>query len=295
MTETKEIDRKRESVISHDIDDLNSRQSQRSRRLSRIISKFTTTAGNYSIQYNYQVISVVMMFLSVEACTLTTTQCQNGIQQYWVQSSAAAAVFGGSVVGQLTMGYAGDILGVNIAMIITQIIAVIFEILSAFLPSGNPNQIYVTLIVCRFFVGIGLGGIYPLGATMASFGNLYELFPKNPTKVARAFMWQIPGSVSPWIVAMIIVSFPYNSDTMWRVLLGIGAIPGIAVLLCAMFEWLFLEPYLPSPIEGGGPEGAIEESPTPPNLGCKLIGTGRYKYIYCTSTNNKSRWWLVFE
>jgi MFS family permease len=55
------------------------------------------------------------------------------------------------------MGYAGDVLGRNIAMTITLAIATISTLLSAAVPTGSPTAIYATIIIFRFFLGVGLG------------------------------------------------------------------------------------------------------------------------------------------
>lgn len=60
---------------------------------------------------NYQAISVALIVMSVEVCTKDQTdECKEGEQATWVHSSATAVVFAGSIVGQLTMGFAGDVL-----------------------------------------------------------------------------------------------------------------------------------------------------------------------------------------
>ena len=100
-------------------------------------------------------------------------------------------IFIGAIIGQLSMGFLGDFLSRNNAMACTLLIASISALLSAILPNGNASMticartfsqthslthsrhtyilatVYAIIIVCRLFLGVGLGGIYPLSATKA--------------------------------------------------------------------------------------------------------------------------------
>lgn len=78
-----------------------------------------TKIGNFRVQYNYQAISIALIVMSKHVCTGNLEDCKNGDQDAWVHSSATAAVFADSIVGQLTMGYAGDVLGRSNAMGLT--------------------------------------------------------------------------------------------------------------------------------------------------------------------------------
>ena len=66
------------------------------------------------------------------------------------------------------MGYLGDILDRNKAMTLTLSIACLAAISSAVLPRGSPTSVYIIIIICRFILGAGLGGVYPLSAAKAA-------------------------------------------------------------------------------------------------------------------------------
>ena len=74
----------------------------------------------------------------------------------------------GAIVGQLTMGYAGDVLGRNRALTLTLTIATISAMLSATASRGSATTIYSLICVFRFMLGVGVGGVYPLSATKAA-------------------------------------------------------------------------------------------------------------------------------
>lgn len=95
------------------------------------------------------------------------------------------------------MGYAGDLIGRNHAMTLTLGLVTFAATMSAIAPHGSPSSIYATIIVMRFLLGIGVGGVYPLSATKAAEdggarkgGDAVDL-----TAASWAFFWQVPGSM----------------------------------------------------------------------------------------------------
>lgn len=131
------------------------------------LSRAITSVGNFSIQYNFQAIAIALIVMSVEECTLNEEKCQEGKQSSWVTGTASATVFAGAMLGQLIMGYAGDILGRNKALTLTLTLASSAALFSAVLPNGSPQNVYITIIIFRFLLGAGLGGVYPLSAAKA--------------------------------------------------------------------------------------------------------------------------------
>lgn len=199
------------------------------------LSSLITKIGNFGVQYNYQAISIVLIIMSKEVCTDNLEDCKNGDQAAWVHSSATAVVFAGSIVGQLTMGYAGDVLGRSNAMGLTVFIAMLAALFSALIPMGSAEQIYSTIIACRFFLGIGLGGVYPLAATKAAEDG--SSGGTNPISTATSFFFQTPGSFTPWLLALIFTATHSMSTGMrWRLLLGLGSIPPCIVFICVLLE-----------------------------------------------------------
>lgn len=53
------------------------------------------------MQYNFQAISIALLVMSAEECTLDDDSCKDGDQAEWVQSVATATVFIGAITGQL--------------------------------------------------------------------------------------------------------------------------------------------------------------------------------------------------
>ncbi len=96
------------------------------------------------------------------------------------------------------MGYAGDVFGRNITMIATLSLVAVAALLSAIASTGHPTQVYSTIIVTRFFLGIGVGGVYPLSATKAAEDSKRGSNDKDEVDIGAAgfaFFWQVPGSM----------------------------------------------------------------------------------------------------
>jgi PHS family inorganic phosphate transporter-like MFS transporter len=189
------------------------------------------------VQYNFQSISIALITMSATVCTLDDDKCKDGDQATWVKSTASAVVFAGAVCGQLSMGYAGDVFGRNVALIMTLAMVGISAIVSA-TPTGSPSTIYTVIIIARFFLGFGAGGVYPLSATKAAEdGHGGGGDSVNVIAASKSFFWQVPGTMGPWFLAMI---FAYagglSADTQWRLLLALGAVPALTVVVLTGLE-----------------------------------------------------------
>jgi len=222
-----------EKIVARDYNSFGAKKKGKS-----LLSTLNTAVGNFSVQYNFQAISIALIVMAASVCTYTDDECKEGEQKPWVTSTATATVFIGAITGQLTMGYAGDVLGRNNAMTLTLAIASISALLSAVTPQGSPSNIYVAIIICRFMLGIGVGGVYPLSAIKAAEDGGKADGGVDIYAAAFAFFWQVPGSMTPWLLALI---FSYEGDNMstdmkWRLLLGLGSIPAAFVVMCSIIE-----------------------------------------------------------
>jgi PHS family inorganic phosphate transporter-like MFS transporter len=212
-----------------------------------LLSPILTSVSNFSVQYNFQAISVALLLMSTSYCTSTDDDCRNGKQAPWVTGTASATVFIGAIIGQLYMGYLGDILGRSQALKVTLALACTGAALSAIIPNGNPTSIYAIIIVCRFVLGVGVGGVYPLSATKAAEDSALmearrtdtDEKPSEPPYMssARAFFWQAPGAMMPWVISYLLAySDNVSLSAKWRLLLGLGAVPAAFVVAGAIYE-----------------------------------------------------------
>ncbi|MDG6995451.1 MAG: MFS transporter [Nitrososphaerota archaeon] len=139
------------------------------------------------------------------------------------QSAAAfvgsSAIFA-AVIGQLIFGYLGDKIGRKTVYGIEASILAVGAILSAL--SANVYW----LILFRFIEGIGIGGDYPISATiMSEYSNVKD----RGKLVSLIFANQGIGSVVAVLVGLGSVAF-LPPSLAWRFALGAGAIPALAVI-----------------------------------------------------------------
>lgn len=207
----------------------------------KLVSSIVTGTSNYSIQYNFQVIAITLLVMSASICTTDDNSCQDNIQEIWVQTTANSIVFVGCILGQLSMGYFGDKLGRNNALLVTIFIGIIGAVSSSVFAFGSPEDIYGNIVICRFILGIGCGGVYPLTAAKAAEDAAVHLIDKSTDNInilaaSKAFFWQVPGILTPWIIGYILTFSTINVNVKWRLLLGIGAVPLTIVFIFTCWE-----------------------------------------------------------
>jgi PHS family inorganic phosphate transporter-like MFS transporter len=248
------------------------------------ISYCSTALANFSTQYNFQSIAVCLILMSTSVCTSTVADCRAGDQKGWVSGAANATIFIGAVVGELGMGFLGDFLTRNQALSVTLGLAGASAFLSAVVPRGGATPVYALIIVFRFFLGVGLGGVYPLSATKASEDSSLTHGQTNSRGSAWAFFWQIPGEVFPWLLAYIFTYTNLSTDLRWRLILGLGAIPCLLSIGC-----IWIESVRKNEFHGGGvhhPPGSkisfavIKQKLRDPIIRNKLIGCGVSWFLY---------------
>jgi PHS family inorganic phosphate transporter-like MFS transporter len=200
------------------------RKSERKKK-----SGFISAMGNFSIQYNLSSISAA---LPIMTDTLFT-------EPDWATYVLKGLVFAGSVFGMCVMGYLGDLIGRRKAMLTTLFFTVIGSLGCALFPWGyDDNVIFAVMSACRFILGVGVGGIYPLSAATASEGSSADATHAEVAKdVGWAFFWQTPGAMAPYAVALALLQLGNSTvatEVTFRVLMGIGALPAAIVFFSAL-------------------------------------------------------------
>lgn len=82
------------------------------------------------------------------------------------------------------------------------------------------------LIGFRFILGLGIGGDYPVSATIASE---YAGSKVRGRMISTVFAMQGAGLIVGPLLAIALLSAGISSDLTWRILLAAGAIPPLAV------------------------------------------------------------------
>jgi MFS transporter, PHS family, inorganic phosphate transporter len=170
---------------------------------------FVSGMGFFTDAYDLFVIGIVVYLLKTE-WHLSTGQVS------WLNSATLLA----SAVGAVVFGRIADILGRKRIYGYEVLILAIGAIASAFAPN------YAFLLVCRVILGIGIGGDYPVSATIMSE---YSGKQSRGRMVGLVFAMQGAGLIIGPLVASALLASGISNDTTWRILLALGAIPGLAV------------------------------------------------------------------
>ena len=165
--------------------------------------------GFFTDAYDLFIIGVVLKLLTSE----------------WHIGPLAIAITGATALVSAAMGSA--IFG-RIADVYGRKYIYGFEVLvlgaGAIASAFSPNVWF--LVVCRFILGLGIGGDYPVSATIASE------FAGRKTRgvmVATVFAMQGIGLIVGPLLAIGLLAMHLPTDTVWRILLAAGALPPLAV------------------------------------------------------------------
>ncbi|GMN44467.1 hypothetical protein TIFTF001_013656 [Ficus carica] len=151
----------------------------------------------------------------------------------------------GTLSGQLFFGWLGDKLGRKRVYGVTLIMMVISAICSGLSFGSSPHAVMGTLCFFRFWLGFGIGGDYPLSATIMSE---YANKKTRGAFIAAVFAMQGVGIIFAGLVSMTVskiflvndhnpvykgnefnnvLSTQPHADYMWRIVLMFGALPAI--------------------------------------------------------------------
>lgn len=125
-----------------------------------------------------------------------------------------------SALGAVVFGRIADQLGRRKIYGYEVLILAVAAIASAF----SPNVWW--LIALRGVLGFGIGGDYPVSATIMSE---YAAKRHRGRMVSLVFAMQGAGLVVGPLIAIGLLSTGMSTDLAWRLLLGIGAIPALSV------------------------------------------------------------------
>lgn len=128
-------------------------------------------------------------------------------------TSLIAAAFGALIFGRLA-----DHVGRRAIYGHTLIVLAIGAIAS----SLAPNILW--LLIFRFILGLGIGGDYPLSATlMSEYANRRD----RGKLITMVFSMQGLGLIVGPLVAIILLAAGINHDLTWRIMLALGAVPAL--------------------------------------------------------------------
>ncbi|CAE6026029.1 unnamed protein product [Arabidopsis arenosa] len=159
-----------------------------------------------------------------------------------VAAAVNGVAFCGTLAGQLFFGWLGDKLGRKKVYGMTLMVMVLCSLGSGLSFGHSANGVMATLCFFRFWLGFGIGGDYPLSATIMSE---YANKKTRGAFIAAVFAMQGFGILAGGIVSLIVSSafdHAFNSPTyevdpvgstvpqadyVWRIVLMFGAIPAL--------------------------------------------------------------------
>ncbi|VVA26001.1 PREDICTED: inorganic phosphate transporter [Prunus dulcis] len=157
-----------------------------------------------------------------------------------VSAAVNGVAFCGTLAGQLFFGWLGDKMGRKKVYGMTLMLMVICSVASGLSFGQNPKSVMTTLCFFRFWLGFGIGGDYPLSATIMSE---YANKKTRGAFIAAVFAMQGFGILAGGIFAIIssaafeakfdapayevdpVKSTVPQADYLWRIIVMVGAIP----------------------------------------------------------------------
>jgi PHS family inorganic phosphate transporter-like MFS transporter len=170
---------------------------------------FISGMGFFTDAYDLFIIGVVMALLK-------PIWHVGKLEESLVESTALLA----SAFGALLFGRVADMLGRKRIYGVEVLVLALGAIACAF----SPNIWW--LIGFRFILGVGIGGDYPVSATiMAEYAGKAS----RGMLVTLVFAMQAAGLILGPLLASALLSTSMPHDLIWRVLVAFGAVPAMAV------------------------------------------------------------------
>uniref|UniRef100_A0A0D9V3P9 H(+)/Pi cotransporter n=1 Tax=Leersia perrieri TaxID=77586 RepID=A0A0D9V3P9_9ORYZ len=207
--------------------------------------------GFFTDAYDLFCISTVSKLLGrIYYQPLDSTEKKPGALSLSANNMVIGVALVGTLMGQLVFGYFGDKLGRKRVYGVTLVLMAACAIASGLSFGHTRRAVIGTLCFFRFWLGFGIGGDYPLSATIMSE---YSNKKTRGAFIAAVFAMQGVGIIFAGLVSMIVSSIflHYNpapsfkanpnlsrqlpaADYVWRIILMIGAVPAVATFYWRM-------------------------------------------------------------
>ena len=193
-------------------------------RIERLIDNTPLKKAHYKIWF-LSALGVFMdgldLFIIAVALPLIAYEFQ---PSKWELGLIGAASPIGAIFGASALGYLTDKIGRKKLYVGSMVLFIFFSFFCAIAWSIK------SLIVFRFFLGIGIGADYPISSTYLS-----EFMPKNirSRSIISAFSFQALGAIGGSAIGLVtLIYYPYTSA--WRWMLGLTIIPAFFIMFMRM-------------------------------------------------------------
>ena len=204
-----------------------------------VLGNLTVAAGFLADAYDLFVINIVVLLLRA---------CYG--ESHAGEAAVATAALAGAVIGQLVFGALADRIGRRTGFIVTLSLVAVGGVLSGLVWAPAPSQnnadsdedsgptsssgssgFWALLATTRFILGMGVGGEYPLSATISVEQSAAA---QRGKRTAAVFAMQGVGMIAAPVLALVILAVMPSStagmEWTWRLLLLAGALPALAML-----------------------------------------------------------------
>ena len=140
----------------------------------------------------------------------------------FVLGLAAAGTQGGALIGALIGGWLSDKIGRRVMFLMTMVMFIVLALAQAFVSNMT------SLIIIRFLLGIPLGSDISTGYTY-----IMESMAKGDREVMGnrwQFMFAIGEVLTLAVIAIFLIA-DINHELVWRITLGLGALPALIILI----------------------------------------------------------------
>lgn len=152
----------------------------------------------------------------------------------WSESLVKSSILLGTIVGQISLGAAGDRLGRRAAFLVSMSICIVFSTLSGLAARrvcGSDLSVFVLLAAFRLCLGVGIGGEYPLSATITAEAAAASSVRGGQSRaLATVFSMQGVGNCAAPLLAWALLAGGVPLDLCWRLVLAAGALPFVLTM-----------------------------------------------------------------
>jgi len=195
----------------------------------------TPLKGSGLASYSYQVVLIGAGFLAdaydlfvIDMVMSIMHRLHPGGMSAWDKSLIASATLVGAIFGQLSFGVLGDFLGRKWTFLVSCALIVVGALASGLCQwTTGSFTIFHQLALCRFVLGVGVGGEYPLAASIAAEGAGTI---SRGRLIAGVFSMQGWGMLLSCVFVLMFLYIEMPLEYVWRVVLMLGALPAAAVI-----------------------------------------------------------------
>mmetsp|Transcript_43794 Transcript_43794/g.81758 ORF Transcript_43794/g.81758 Transcript_43794/m.81758 type:complete len:451 (-) Transcript_43794:78-1430(-) len=136
-----------------------------------------------------------------------------------------STMLAGVVAGQVGFGLAADWLGRKWAFVATAGLTIVGALTCSLCYESQLLSLPLQMSLCRFLLGAGVGGEYPLSATVTAETSLEA--DRRGQAMALVVSMQGLGMLMSAMMAVLLLHLPLSLEAVWRLLLAFGAVPSL--------------------------------------------------------------------